>query len=119
LEFIEISALRENKNLRIILVRAFVVRWVYQQCEPFLTALAELKKKYKDLGYAISIEFLNNDQVRTALKWTVTELFDWLLAADVHLVPTHIHQGNVGKGGSDTWNTNVASHIGPPAKALS
>jgi hypothetical protein len=51
-----------------------------------------------------------------------TDTFTALLAADIHILPTHFHQGMVAKGGTDTWNMenivkNIARlryHLGSP-----
>jgi hypothetical protein len=100
----EIEALRENTDPNTILIRAFVGGWKGKQSEPIEMAVDDLRKKYGPLGYTILLELLTNDIVRNDLKWGPTELFTGLLAADIHLVPTHSHQGMLSKGGTDSWN---------------
>jgi hypothetical protein len=118
----EIDALCENRDSNTVLIRAFVGGWNPQQAQPFDDALEKLALKYKPLGKTIIYEWLNNDSVRTKLRWTCTELFTWLLGSDIHFLPTHVHQGMIAKGGTDSWNVSnilfnisrMRCHLGVP-----
>ena len=63
-------------------------------------AIDRLIVKYGSLSFEIIYEKYTNDIVRNQLKWSVTDLFTHLVAADIHLIPTHCHQGNLAKGGN-------------------
>ena len=100
----EIDALRHNIDYNIILIRAFHGGWDANQVGILQKAMARIIQKYGPLGFQVIYEKYNNDIVRNQLKWNVTDLFTHLIAADIHLIPTHCHQGNISKGGTDTWN---------------
>ena len=100
----EMEALRHNIDANIILVRAFLGGWDSNQVNLLKKAIDKLMEKYGPLGFEIIYERYNNDVVRNQLKWSFTDLFTYLLAADIHLIPTHCHQGNISKGGTDSWN---------------
>ena len=100
----EMEALRHNIDVNIILIRAFLGGWDSNQVRILQQAIDKLMAKYGPLGFEIIYEKYNNDVVRNQLKWSVTDLFTYLIAADIHLIPTHCHQGNIAKGGTDTWN---------------
>ena len=118
----EMDALRHNSNKNVVLIRAFLGGWDSNQVGFLQKAIDRLIIKYGLLKYNIIYEKYNNDIVRNELKWSVTDLFTYLIAADIHLIPTHCHQGNIAKGGTDTWNmANILSnyerlyyHIGWP-----
>jgi hypothetical protein len=111
----EIDALRHNVDRNIVLIRAFVGGWDGNQVQLLQDAINDIIKKYGRLGLTIVYEKYTNDycHVRNTLKWSVTDLFTCLTAADIHLVPTHCHQGNIAKGGTDTWNMpNILANYG-------
>jgi hypothetical protein len=100
----EMDALRHNIDSNIILIRAFHGGWDANQVGILQKAMARIIAKYGPLGFRVIYEKYNNDIVRNQLRWNVTDLFTYLIAADIHLIPTHCHQGNISKGGTDTWN---------------
>ena len=62
--------------------------------------------------------------VKYKYHWTCHQLFDHLLAADIHIISTHLHQGMMAKGGGQgTWHmTNILNnmqrlkgHLGVPS----
>ena len=118
----EFEALRENKNPTAVLIKAFTGGHVGQQASPVILAIERLISKYNRRGITILFENLTNDYVRNVLKLSCSELFTALLAADIHILPTHCHQGMLTKGGTDTWNMenilkNIARlryHLGTP-----
>ena len=70
-------------------------------------AIDQLRKRYLLLGYTIQYKAFSNDDVRNVHGWNATELFTKLLSADIHLLPTHCHQGMISLGGTavmGTWN---------------
>jgi len=118
----ELEAIRENKNLTAILIKAFTGGHIGQQTSPVSLAVESLIVKYSRRGITIFFVDYTNDLVRNVLKMNCTETFTALLAADIHIVPTHFHQGMLTKGGTDTWNMeniirNIARlryHLGTP-----
>ena len=118
----ELEAIRENKNLTAILIKAFVGGSKGQQTSPVSLAVKRLMVKYSRRGIQILFTEFTNDLVRNVLRMNCTETFTALLAADIHILPTHFHQGMLAKGGTDTWNMeniirNIARlryHLGSP-----
>ena len=118
----ELEAIRENNNLTTILIKAFTGGHQGQQKSAVTLAVEKLIVKYGRRGITIKFVEFSNDLVRNVLKWNCTETFTALLAADIHILPTHFHQGMLTKGGTDTWNMeniimNIARmryHLGSP-----
>lgn len=100
----ELEALRENNDPKKILIYAFLGGHRAGQSDPLDVAISQARRRYHLLGYTIEYETFSNDKVRNKLKWSVTQLFTKLMSADIHLLPTHCHQGNISLGGTDTWN---------------
>ena len=118
----ELEAIRENQNLTAILIKAFVGGSQGQQASAVSLAVQRLQVKYGRRGIQIYFTEFTNDLVRNVLRMNCTETFTALLAADIHILPTHFHQGMLAKGGMDTWNMqsiirNIARlryHLGSP-----
>ena len=72
------------------------------------TSLSQLKRDFdcQGLGHNFPDEVKYNDDVRK-LKWNPSDLVDWLLSGDIHIVCTHMHQGlphwTVACGGTETF----------------
>ena len=108
----ELEALRENHIPTTVLIKAFTGGKKGQQKTVITLAIEELIAKYLKRG--ITIEFIEytNDSVRNIHRMNCTELFTELLTSDIHLLPTHLHQGMVTKGGTDSWNMeNIIKNI--------
>ena len=58
------------------------------------TSISQLKRDFdcQGLGHDFNHEVKYNDDVRK-LKWNPSDLVDWLLSGDIHIVCTHMHQG--------------------------
>jgi hypothetical protein len=121
--FAEFEALRENTDpQKNILIYAFTGGWLASQADSLEVAVGQLRKRYLLLGYTIQFEKFSNDTVRNIHGWNATQLFTKLLSADIHVLPTHCHQGMVSMGGTDSWNmSNILAnydrlryHIGIP-----
>jgi hypothetical protein len=118
----ELEAIRENRNLTTVLIKAFTGGHQGQQKTPVTLAVDKLMVKYGRRGITIQFIEFTNDLVRNILKINCTETFTALLSADIHILPTHCHQGMLAKGGTDTWNMenilkNIARlrwHLGSP-----
>jgi hypothetical protein len=118
----ELEAIRENKNLTTILIKSFSGGHDGEQKSLVSQAVKELIVKYERRGITIVFIEFTNDLIRNVLRMNCTETFTALLAADIHILPTHFHQGMVAKGGTDTWNMeniikNIARlryHLGTP-----
>ena len=52
-------------------------------------AVSRLQNRFDD-GHSLEIESKYIDEVR---KGTPTDLIDWLLDSDIHIIATHVHQG--------------------------
>ena len=120
------EGLRSNKDPKVVLIHAFLGAVFGEQQTPLSVALDEVKVHYiESRGIKLAIRALTNDYVKNKLHWTCTELFTWLLSADIHLLPTHLHQGMMGLGGLEvdgTWNIpnilknfeRLRYHLGTP-----
>lgn len=109
---IKIDAMRENRDPKQILVRAFVGGHNGEQSTPLTRAFVRVADIYKARNIKLVLQKFTNDIVRNKYHWTCRELFDHLLAADIHLLPTHLHQGMLALGGTDTWNTiNILQNL--------
>ena len=97
------EALRDNKDPNIVLIRGFVGGSGSEQRDSLEKALQRLIIKYKSRNITILWEKYTNDYVRNILKWAPCDLFTALIAADIHVVSTHVHQGMLAKGGTGTW----------------
>jgi hypothetical protein len=107
-------AIESIKKARINLDRTVVLLRVYvgatRQDEPFRLGIAEAKDELREQGIFLEYEIFTSDYVKTSLRWTVSQLIDWLLLADVHMIPCHVHEGSIGK--TDSWNMkNIQSNI--------
>ena len=101
------AGLRENNDPKVVLIHTFIGAVFGEQQTPLSVALDHVRAHYLRSGIQLTIRILTNDYVRNKLRWTCTELFTWLLSADIHLLPTHLHQGMMGLGGLEvdgTWN---------------
>ena len=120
------QGLRENKDPTVVRIHAFIGAEFGEQQTPLSVALGEVKVHYlQTKGIKLTIHTLTNDYVKNILHWTCTELFTWLLSADIHLLPTHLHQGMMNLGGLEvdgTWNIpnilknleRLRYHLGTP-----
>ena len=120
------NELRENKDPKKVLIRIFMGPEGGEQQTPLSVALDEVVKHYHNtMGIKIIYQTFTNDTVRNKYRWTCTQLFDALLAADIHIIPTHLHQGMMGLGGLEvngTWNipnilnnlNRLRYHLGSP-----
>jgi hypothetical protein len=119
---VKIDALRENKDVKRVLIRAFLGGNNGEQSTPLKRAYINVYKIYKRQGVELVLQTFTNDLVRNKYHWSCTQLFDYLVSADIHLLPTHLHQGMLALGGSDTWNTlnilrnmeRLRYHLGTP-----
>ena len=119
-------SLRANKDPNTVLIHLFIGGQLGQQQTPLSVALGEVKKEIlKSRGINIVYDTLTNDLVKYKHHWTCTELITWLLSADIHLLPTHLHQGMLGLGGLEgegSWNIpnilrnleRLRYHLGSP-----
>jgi len=122
---VQIKALKENHDPKTILIRAFIGSHTGgENGTPLAKAYIRVARQYKS-HYNINITFqeFTNDMVKYKNHWTCHELFDHLLAADIHIISTHLHQGLMAKGGLGTWHMlnilnniqRVKSHLGVPS----
>ena len=95
----------------IILIRVFLGGSKSVQAEDLEYAIVKVVNKCKDsFGLTIRVEKFTNDDVRNRLKWSIDDLIDSLLESDIHIISTHVHQGNVSK--TDSWNMfNISNNI--------
>ena len=62
-----------------------------------ICAISRLQNRFDD-GHSLEIELKYIDEVR---KGTPTDLIDWLLDSDIHIIATHVHQG------IPRWSTSI------------
>lgn len=116
------KGLKKNKDCNVVLIHVFIGSVFSEQQTPLSVALSVVKKHYLTRGIQLRVTIITNDFVRNILHWTCTELFTWLVSADIHLLPTHLHQGMMGLGGMGTWNIpnilknfeRLRYHLGTP-----
>jgi hypothetical protein len=121
-ELAELMARRINLNPRVVLFRVFLGRWNSSESIPMEGAFVRIVEKYEPLGIHINFEKITNDIVFEN-NWSPKDLADCLLEADVHLVPTLMHQNCLGRGGSDNWRmdtvveqlSRLRFHLGSPS----
>lgn len=73
-----------DSNSRLITVRIFFGGFVGEQITPIISALGYFTN--------LSIEYMYVKDVKDKV-WSPRDLVDWLLGADVHIIPCHPHQG--------------------------
>ena len=96
-----IKAARINRRANVVLLRVYM--GATRQLEAFTRALSEATSELiSQHDMVLESEVLSSDNVKNSLKWTVAQLVDWLLAADIHIVPCHPHEGSIGK--TESWN---------------
>jgi hypothetical protein len=106
-----------NKVLGIVSMGAKASR----QIEMVTKAIHIVAKKYGAYGILVVFEEVNNDDIKRKFKWTVPQVLDVILSADIHLIPTHFHQAMVWLAG-DTWTIPIIQreldrlyyHLGVP-----
>ena len=98
----EIAGLQENKDPRTVLIRIYLGSCKSAQIEVVTAASRRVISKFKLRGITVIFETFTNDHVKNTLKWSVNELIDCLLAADIHVLASHLHQGNMAK--TAQWN---------------
>jgi hypothetical protein len=82
----EIEAIRENKNLTTVLIKAFSGGHQGEQKSTVSRAVEELIIKYNRRGITILFYEFTNDLVRNVLRLNCTDTFTALLAADIHIL---------------------------------
>ena len=114
-----IKKMAANRKRNTVLLRVFL--GATRQDEAFTRAIALAKSELlQELNIYLEDEVFSQDHVKNTLRWTVSQLIDWLLAADIHLVPCHIHEGNISK--TSSWNveniraqaSRLKFHLGLP-----
>ena len=106
----QIKNLRVNKDDDVILFRGFVGGSDGRQYTHFNEAMAKAKIHYAHQGITLKSEMYINDVVKNSKRWGPTELIDHILEADIHIVSTHLSEGNIAKTAS--WNIpNILSNL--------
>jgi len=106
----QIEGLRVSRGSVVTMI-IFIGAKGAQQERVLRVAMALLQKKlYKEKQIVLEIEYLNQDKVKNINKWDPEAFTDYLLSFDIHICPTHPHQGNVGK--TPAWNIrNIYRHV--------
>ena len=117
--------MKDNHDPRKILIRAFIGSHTGgENGTPLSKAYARVARQYKSHhNIEITLKEFTNDMVKYEYHWTCHQLFDHLLAADIHIISTHLHQGLLAQGGKGTWNMlnilenikRVKCHLGVPS----
>jgi hypothetical protein len=111
LDIATINALKINHDSTKILCRVFIGRWNDHQTESLDRVFGELITKYKHLGYDILFEKYTNDMIFKS-NWNPADTSNALISADIHFLPTLLHENCLARGQSDLWTIeNVKSSI--------
>lgn len=125
-DFDRLKAIKVNRNPKYILLRVFIGRWTSGEMVPLRNAFANIIGKYKALDLEVIFEEYNNDKIFNEYKWTPADLFNCLREADIHLLPTLVHQNSLGRGTSHSaWTMRevtrglltLRNHLGSPCGA--
>jgi len=98
------KSFRINKNPKRILIRAFEGAASGRCIELFNAAVRRATEVLNGRGIEVMFESFSSDEVKNGNSWSPTDLVDALLEADIHLLYTHLHEGNIGK--TIEWNIN-------------
>ena len=101
---VAVRALQTKRSPKEILIRAFIGGKNSEQGTPLTDAYKAVAERYAARGITVVLQEFTNDLVKHKYHWTCRELFNALLAADIHLLPTHMHQGMLALGGTDSYN---------------
>ncbi len=104
LKLLNAEAIIENKNLFVVTMCAFKGAKDARQLEPFESAISAVTKKYAKKGITINYDSFDNDKMRSELRYSPSAAVDRMLRADIHLLPTHFHQGNLQGDIRPDWN---------------
>ena len=60
------------------------------------------------LGIDIRVTEMDNDKVFNTHHWEPSDLINFLMEFDIHVIPTHGHQANIARGGENRlmWTAN-------------
>jgi len=109
---IGIEALRVQRDPKVVLITAFFGGEFGEQSTPVTDAFTIVSENFKSRGVTLVLHEFTNSIVKYKYHWTCRELFNALIAADIHLLPTHLHQGMLALGGTDSYNiTNILDNI--------
>jgi len=99
-------SIRSNKDSNIVRIVAFTGGEISEQEGPLCRAFSRAKAFFLiEQNLTLDLVILNNDYVKYQLRWTCEELFQYLLSSDIHLLPTHLCQGMLATGGTDSYNS--------------
>jgi hypothetical protein len=104
LKLLNAEAMIENKNPFVVTLCAFKGAKAARQLESFETAISAVTKKYAKKGITINYDSFDNDEMRSKLGYSPSAAVDRMLRADIHLLPTHFHQGNLQGDIRPGWN---------------
>ena len=111
LKIIDVDGRRRNKNPNKVIGFLAMGSQSSRQIELVTKAIHIVARKYAQLGIEVTFDKVHNDQVKYKFKWTITEYVDVILGADIHLIPTHLHQAMVWQAG-DSWTmTNITKEL--------
>ncbi len=121
----QIQAIKENEDPRKVLIRVFIGSHTGgENGTPLAKAYSRVARHYLvHRNIEVTLQEFTNDVVKYTYHWTCTELFNHLLAADIHIISTHLHQGLLALGGLGTWHMEnilknlqrCRTHLGVPS----
>jgi len=94
----EIDGLNKNKNDNIVTIGIFTGGSDARQKDDVINAAGVVESFFQDLGIEIRYSIFDNETVFNKKHWTPSDLINFLLEHDIHLIPTHGHQGNIARG---------------------
>jgi hypothetical protein len=102
LAIMDVDGRRRNRDPNLVLGFLSMGSRDSRQIELVTKAIHIVARQYAQIGITVTFEKVHNDQVKYKFQWTVTQYIDVILGADIHLIPTHLHQAMVWQAG-DSW----------------
>jgi len=112
LEYLKNVRLQQNRGIDVIKIMIFYGNKGGRQYNAVYNASQDAKANFKKL-YNVNIEieeiFSDNIFFDSDKWWDPWELFKRMETSDIHIIPTHGHQANIGRigGGKDNWTVDA------------
>lgn len=119
----EVAALKRNKKKNVVTIAVLVGGKNARQYHIIKSTLGHITNHFRELDIKIKTDYISNDIIFKN-KWSPHTLFDKLLSYDIHIIPTHGHQGTIARRGENNhlWTADnyvdnllrLTYHLGYP-----